>query len=94
MTRQGRCDCPFSASAQTGMSRLISMSQYFKRWEQGLLEPRKQLKTADDLEHVSTAGKKILKERIQAAGLATDQSNSMPLTGRGRPALVVFDPAR
>jgi hypothetical protein len=30
---------------------------------------------------------------MRAAGLATDQANSMPLTGRGHPMLAVFDPA-
>ena len=30
---------------------------------------------------------------MRAAGLATDQANSMPLTGRGHPLLAVFDPA-
>ena len=33
-----------------------------------------------------------LKERMRAAGLAADQPNSMPLTGRGYPLLAVFDP--
>jgi hypothetical protein len=39
------------------------------------------------------ADKKKLKERMRAAGIATDQLNSMPLIGRGRPLLAVFDPA-
>ena len=30
---------------------------------------------------------------MHAAGLATDQLNAMPLTGRGHPLLAVFDPA-
>jgi hypothetical protein len=32
-----------------------------------------------------------LKERMQAAGFATDQMNTMPFTGRGKPLLAVFD---
>jgi hypothetical protein len=34
-----------------------------------------------------------LQERMQAAGLATGAANTLPMTGRGRPVLVVFDPA-
>jgi hypothetical protein len=52
-----------------------------------------QLKKLDDLAFFSSADKNALKERMQAAGLATDQLNSIPLTGRGRPLLAVFDPA-
>jgi hypothetical protein len=47
----------------------------------------------DDLGYFSSADKNALKERMRAAGLATDQLNSMPLTGRGPPLLAVFDPA-
>jgi hypothetical protein len=30
---------------------------------------------------------------MRAAGLRPDDSNAIPMTGRGRPLLVVFDPA-
>ena len=35
---------------------------------------------------------KLLKMRLQAAGLPTDQPNAIPFTGRTRPLLAVFDP--
>jgi len=34
-----------------------------------------------------------LQERMRAAGLADGEANTLPMTGRGRPVLVVFDPA-
>src|SRR5450759_1978794 len=80
-------------SAIVGGDDVISMPRYFKRWEQGLPALRMQLKKVDDLGYFSSADKNALKERMRAAGLATDQLNSMPLTGRGRPLLAVFDPA-
>ena len=80
-------------SAIVGGDDVISMPRYFKRWEQGLPALRMQLKKVDDLGYFSSADKNALKERMRAAGLATDQLNSMPLTGRGPPLLAVFDPA-
>ena len=81
------------ASAISGGDDVISMPRYFKTWEQGLPALRKQLKKIDDVKYFSAAEKNALKERMRAAGLATEQLNSMALTGRGRPLLAVFDPA-
>jgi hypothetical protein len=80
------------ASAVSGGDDVISMPRYFKRWEQGLPALRMQLKKVDDVGYFSVADKKTLKERMRAAGVVTDQPNSMPLTGRGYPLLAVFDP--
>ena len=46
----------------------------------------------DDLKYFSGAEKKRLKERMRTAGVAADQSNTMAMTGRGRPLLAVFNP--
>ena len=80
-------------SAVTGGDDVVSMPQYFKPWEQGVPELRKQLKRVDDVAYFAPSEKKKLKERMRAAGFDTDQLNSMPLTGRGHPLLAVFDPA-
>jgi len=81
------------ASAVSGGDDVISMPRYFKRWEAGLPALRDQLKKVDELGYFSGADKKALKERMQALGLATDQANTMVLTGRGKPLLAVFDRA-
>jgi hypothetical protein len=79
-------------SAMAGGYDVISMPQLFKPWEQGLPELHRQLKKIDDLRFFSDAEKKVLKMRMQAAGLATDQWNSMAFLGREQHLLAVFDP--
>jgi hypothetical protein len=81
------------ASAVTGGDDVISMPKYFKRWDEGLPELRTRLKKVDDVGYFSGKDKKKLEQRMRAAGYATDQANSIPLTGRGQPLLAVFDPA-
>jgi hypothetical protein len=80
-------------STLTGGDDVISMPRYFKPWEQGLPVLRTMLKSVDKVAYFAPSDKKRLKERMAAAGLPTDQLNSMPLTGRGPPLLAVFDPA-
>jgi hypothetical protein len=80
-------------STISGGSDVISMPRYFKRWEDGLPALRMQLKNVDDVGYFPLAEKKRLKERMRASGLATDQKNAIPLTGRGHPLLAVIDPS-
>ncbi len=80
-------------SAVGGGDDVISMPRYFKPWDQGLPALRAQLKKVDAVAYFSTGEKRVLKERLRAAGLSPDQPNAMPLTGRGHPLLAVFDPA-
>jgi hypothetical protein len=79
------------SGAISGADDVTSMPRYFKRWEQGLPELRAQLKKVDDVPYFSPGEKKKLKERLQAAGFGPDQMNTLPLTGRGKPLLAVFD---
>jgi hypothetical protein len=81
------------ASAVTGGDDVISMPKYFKPWEDGLTSLRSRLKKVDDVAYFAKSEKTRLKVRMKAAGLPDDQSNTMPLTGRGHPLLAVFDPA-
>jgi hypothetical protein len=81
------------ASAVSGGSDVISMPRYYKPWDAALPALRMQLKKIDDLKYFSGNEKKLLKERVRAAGLAADRPNTMALTGRGRPLLAVWDPA-
>lgn len=73
---------------------VTSMPQYFKPWEQGLSDLRSQLKRVDDVPYFSKADKTALKQRMHVRGLDPTQMNAMPLMGRGRPLLVVFDPTK
>ncbi|HEY5264524.1 MAG TPA: hypothetical protein VIJ37_05990 [Steroidobacteraceae bacterium] len=81
------------AAAIGGGDDVISMPRYYKRWDLGLPALRTQLKKVDDVGYFSPTDKKTLKKRMQAAGLATNALNSIPLTGRGQPLLAVFDPS-
>ena len=80
------------SSALQGGFDVIGMPRYFKPWDQGLPALRAQLKNVDDIRYFSPAEKKRLKQRMQAAGFATDRHDGMPLTGRRRPLLAVIDP--
>jgi hypothetical protein len=77
--------------AITGAADVVSMPRYFKPWEQGLPSLRAQLKKVDDVPYFSRGEKKKLREHIKEAGFSADQMNTMPLTGRGKPLLAVFD---
>lgn len=79
-------------SAVTGGDDVISMPQYYKPWEQGLPALREQLKNVDEVGYFSLKEKQLLKQRMDARGLATNQRDAIPLTGRGPPLLAVFDP--
>jgi len=81
------------SSAIAGGADVISMPRYFKPWEQGMAALRTQLKKVDDLGYFSRADRNTLKARMRDAGLATEQSNAIPLIGRGHPLLAVFDPS-
>jgi hypothetical protein len=72
---------------------VISMPRYYKPWEAGLGQLRTQLKKVDDVGYFTPKEKKILGDKMRAAGYSPGQPNAIPLTGRGRPLLAVFDPA-
>ena len=78
-------------SAIAGGDDVIAMPRLFRPWEQGLPELRTQLKKVDDLAYFFGTEKKILKERMRAAGFDPEAADTMVLTGRGRPMLAVFD---
>ncbi len=80
-------------SAISGGDDVISMPRYFKRWEDGLPALRGQLKKVDAVAYFAKSDKKKLKEKIKAAGIADDQADAIPLTGRSYPMLAVVDPA-
>ncbi len=80
-------------SAITGGSDVTAMPIYYQSFEAGLPQLRTQLQKVDDARFFSPDQKKVLKARMLAAGIATDQANAIPFTGRARPLLAVFDPS-
>jgi hypothetical protein len=81
------------ASTLHGGTDVIGMPQYYKPWEQGLPQLKTQLQTVDEIKFFTAKERKNLKERMSAAGLATDKPDAIALMGRGRPVLAVIDPA-
>ena len=79
-------------AAISGGDDVISMPRYFKHWEEGLPALRSQLKTVDGVGYFSKNERKRLKDKMKAVGIANDQPDTMPLTGRGHPVLAVIDP--
>ncbi len=81
------------SSAVNGGDDVIQMPRYYKPWEEGLPELRKNLRVVDTMGEIFPHDKKIAKERLQQIGVASDQPVALPMLGRGRPLLAIVDPA-
>lgn len=80
-------------SALAGGYDVTALPLHYRPWASGTADLRSQLKRVDDIGFFSLREKKLLKERMAAAGLAVDRADAIALTGRKRPLLVVFDPS-
>jgi hypothetical protein len=81
------------SAAIFGGKDVIQMPRYFKNWEQGLPELRKQLKSIDKMSVFSKAEKERLKARVARRGFASDQPIAMVFMGSDKRLLAVFNPA-
>jgi len=80
-------------SAMQGGFDVTARPAYYKPWASGSAELRSQLKRVDGNKFFSLKEQTLLKQRMTVLGLAPDRANSIALTGRKRPLLVVFDPS-
>jgi hypothetical protein len=78
-------------AAVTGGTDVTGMPTYYQPWVKGLPELRKQLQKVDDSKFFSSGEKQYLKQCMTELGFAPDAPTTIPLTGRGRPLLAVFD---
>ncbi|MFI4891335.1 MAG: hypothetical protein ACHQIL_12460 [Steroidobacterales bacterium] len=69
-----------------------TMPRYYRSWGAGKAELRRKLRPVDAWNFFIFNEKDALKARMRADGLHPDERNSIPMTGRGRPLLVVFEP--
>ncbi len=69
-----------------------TMPRYYRPLQAGFGELRTKLAPIDAWNFFLFNEKRVLKARMLAAGLHPEQRNAVPMTGRGRPLLVVFDP--
>jgi hypothetical protein len=71
---------------------VTAMPKFYRPWNDGLPLLKAQLKKMDELRFFLPHEKKILNQRMHAAGVPSDQNNAIAITGRRRPLLAVFDP--
>jgi hypothetical protein len=83
---------PSIAAAAPKGEDVTAMPRSYRPWDDGLPLLKGQLKKMGELRFFFPHEKKILSQRMQAAGVPSDQSNSIAITGRRRPLLAVFDP--
>jgi hypothetical protein len=80
------------AAVKSGGDDVISMPLYYRSWEAGLPALKLQLKRVDEVGYLfMQKDRDRLKATMQAAGLRTDEANSIALSGRAHPLLAVFD---
>jgi len=72
-------------------SNVTTMPRFYQPWSNGFPELRKNLRKLDAIELFSRVDKNVLRQRMQARGLAVDQPNTLFLSGNGKPLLLVFD---
>jgi hypothetical protein len=80
-------------SAVSGGADVTALPIYYQSFSAGLPALRAQLQKVDDIKFFSPGQKKVLKARMLAAGISTDQVNALAFTGRAHPLLAVFDPS-
>jgi hypothetical protein len=80
-------------SAVFGEEDVVQMPRYFRSWDRGLPELRKQLRTLDEWQFLSRPEKQTLRTRMTKLGVPVDQRNTLLLWGGSRRVLVAFDSA-
>ena len=76
-----------------GDNDVIQMPRYYKPWEMGSPQLRRDLRTLDKMGEFSRKQKETLKERMKSRNLDPDQPISIPMMGRVGFLLAVIDPA-
>lgn len=78
-------------SAIGGGSDVIDMPRYFRNWEQGLPQLRKQLKPANQLRQLSKRQQQQVAAQAHALGLPAEQANALFMAGRTDNLVALFD---
>jgi hypothetical protein len=80
------------ASAVMGGNDVIQMPRYFRPWQQGEATLRERLQPLEAQRDLRIFVRRtVLRRRLQAAGFAPGQPDTLLVTGRGAPMLAVFD---
>jgi hypothetical protein len=81
------------SSAVGGGDDVIDMPRYYKPWADGLEDLRKNLQPVSKTKELGLKDKQIAAERVRRLGFAPDRPVALPMIGKGKPLLVVVDPA-
>jgi hypothetical protein len=83
---------PAPAGYKRSDGELTAMPRYYQSWQSGLPALRRQLVTIRQSTFFTPPEKKLAEARMRDAGLSPEIANVLPLTGRYRPLVAVFDP--
>ena len=79
-------------SAVGGGPDIVNMPRYFKTWEEGFPELRKQLRPVAELRSLSNSAKTRAAERARELGIDVTQANALLFMGRSAQLVALFDP--
>lgn len=80
------------AEAITGGRDVIQMPRYYQPWQNGLPDLKAHLRKVIEMTEIGLADKQVVGRRMQALGFSPEQPNALPMLGRGKPLVGVFDP--
>ena len=80
-------------SSIVGGDDVIQMPRYYRPWEEGLTDLRKELRAVSKMTELSVPERQIAGERMRELGVTADQLVALPMMGRRRPLVGVIDPA-
>jgi hypothetical protein len=72
---------------------VIQMPRYFRPWEEGVAELRKELRPVAKMTELSVHDKEMAGQRMRELGVTADQPVTLPMMGRAKPLVGVVDPA-
>lgn len=80
------------AASITGGDDVIQMPRYYQPWQNGLSDLRSNLRVVSKMTELGLHDKERVSARMKKLGLPTDQAIALPMLGRGKPLVAVFDP--
>jgi hypothetical protein len=80
-------------SSVSGGDDVIQMPRYYRSWDDGLSDVRERLRAVAETKGLGKREIAVVGERVRQLGLAPDQKIALPMLGRNKPLVGVFDPA-
>jgi len=72
---------------------VIQMPRYFRPWQEGIAELRKELRPVTKMTELGVHDKQVAGMRMLGLGVTPDEPIALPMMGRGKPLVGVVDPA-